>query len=101
MLDKIKIKTNEKPKILDSVLKPDVWVQPKFVITVAADEITRSPMHTCGKKGDEPGYALRFPRMVGGARADKGVDDATTVNEIVEMHAQQKKVEMQDGNSTP
>ena len=25
---------------------PDVWVEPKFVVTVLADEITRSPIHT-------------------------------------------------------
>jgi len=91
-LDKIKVK--EKPKQLDSLLKPDVWVQPKFVIAVAADEITRSPMHTCGKKGEGAGYALRFPRMVQGIREDKGPDDATTVNEILEIYGQQKKVEM-------
>ncbi|VVC03510.1 DNA ligase [Candidatus Burarchaeum australiense] len=93
-LDKIRVK--DKPKRLDSMLKPDVWVEPKYVITVAADEITRSPMHTCGMKGDAPGYALRFPRMVGAIRSDKGVDDATTVNEIVEMQAMQRKVEMSE-----
>ncbi|MFA6035903.1 MAG: ATP-dependent DNA ligase [Candidatus Micrarchaeia archaeon] len=97
VLDKIKAK--EKPKQLDSLLKPDIWVQPKYVITVAADEITRSPMHTCGKKGEGAGYALRFPRMVQGIRADKGPNDATTVNEILEMYGQQKKVEMQEGES--
>ena len=95
ILDKSKLK--EKPKRLDSMLKPDVWVEPKYVITVAADEITRSPMHTCGKKGDAPGYALRFPRMIGAVRSDKGVDDATTVEEIIGMHGMQKKVEMTEG----
>jgi ATP-dependent DNA ligase len=59
-----------------------------------ADEITRSPVHTCGKVGDEPGYALRFPRVVGWARADKKPKDATTVQEIVSMVQLQKRVQL-------
>ena len=89
--------------LLDAIVEPDVWVEPKYVITVAADEITRSPMHTCGKRGsagsagesggDElPGYALRFPRMVQGIRKDKGVGEATTVDEIVKMYGMQKRI---------
>ncbi|MCX6770341.1 MAG: ATP-dependent DNA ligase [Candidatus Micrarchaeota archaeon] len=67
-----KIRTKEKPKGVNSKLVPDFWVTPQHVITVAADEITLSPMHTCGMMG-ETGYALRFPRMVS-MREDKGVD---------------------------
>jgi DNA ligase 1 len=59
-------------------------------VEVLADEITRSPVHTCGKYGDEPGYALRFPRMVSELRADKSVDDATTEREIVDIYQQQR-----------
>jgi DNA ligase-1 len=50
----------QKPARVDSLMIPDVWVEPQYVVTVMADEITRSPLHTAGKKGDEPGYALRF-----------------------------------------
>ncbi|RLG19795.1 DNA ligase [Candidatus Micrarchaeota archaeon] len=89
-LDKIKLK--ERPKKLDALVEPDVWVEPKYVITVAADEITRSPMHTCGKSGEEPGYALRFPRMVQSIRRDKGMEDATTVYEILKMYDQQRRI---------
>lgn len=88
-LDGIKLK--EKPKNLDSEIVPDVWVAPKYVVTLAADEITRSPMHTAGKIGEDSGYALRFPRLKGGIREDKGPKDATTVKEIVEMFNLQKK----------
>jgi hypothetical protein len=57
---------------------------------VLADEITRSPRHTCGKSGSEPGYALRFPRLVNGIRADKAPEDATSEREILEMYHQQR-----------
>jgi len=52
---------------------------------VQADEITRSPLHAAGRDGEPTGYALRFPRMVGWIRADKHPEDATTVEEIIEM----------------
>ncbi|MEM2138355.1 MAG: ATP-dependent DNA ligase, partial [Candidatus Anstonellaceae archaeon] len=87
MLDEIKV--NEKPKGVKSKLVPDFWVKPKFVITVAADEITLSPMHTCGLVG-ETGYALRFPRMMS-LRDDKGPHEITTTKEIIRMFEMQKR----------
>jgi len=90
LLDKIKV--SKKPVRVDSLLKPDVWVTPKYVATVRADEITESPMHTTGKKKkDETGYALRFPRMVGWLRFDRKPEDATTVREIEKMFKEQKR----------
>jgi len=83
------IKAKEKPKGVSSKLVPDFWVKPKYVITVAADEITLSPMHTCGLVG-ETGYALRFPRMVS-LREDKGPEEITTTKEIIRMFEMQKK----------
>ena len=65
-------------------------VEPRYVVEVLADEITRSPFHTSGKHGDEPGYALRFPRIVGGVRADKAATDATTEREILDLYGQQR-----------
>jgi DNA ligase-1 len=35
--------------------------------------------------------ALRFPRVVGFIRDDKSPEDATTVNEIRELHRMQRK----------
>jgi DNA ligase-1 len=61
-----------------------------LVVEVLADEITRSPFHTCGKKREEPGYALRFPRMLS-ERADKSPTDATTEREILQMYKQQRR----------
>ncbi|RKY36028.1 MAG: DNA ligase [Candidatus Omnitrophota bacterium] len=84
MLDKFKV--NVKPECVDSLLKPDVWIQPKFVVEVMADEVTRSPVHTCGKRENGSiGFALRFPRTVGFLRTDKNPEDATSVEEIVDV----------------
>lgn len=81
--DKLMIK--EKPARVNSILKPDVWIEPEIVVEVMADEITRSPVHTAGKFDDNPGYALRFPRIVSFRGADKRAEDATTVKEIMGM----------------
>jgi len=84
-----------KPARVESVMTPDVWVEPRYVVTVTADEITRSPLHTAGKKEDEPGYALRFPRVQGFIRRDKGPEDATTVKEVIELAQMQKRVKLE------
>ena len=68
-----------------------MWVEPQLVLEVLADEITRSPMHTAGKVGDEPGYALRFPRLVSFRERDKKPEDATTVQELIELYDSQGK----------
>lgn len=91
-LDEIKI-SHKHPRV-DSVMEADVWVEPRYVITVTADEITRSPSHTAGLDKEGIGYALRFPRAAGFLRADKKPEDANTVREIIEMFEQQKKVKV-------
>lgn len=55
-------------------LMPDVLLAPSLVVEVAADEITKSPLHTAG-------VALRFPRLVK-FRDDKSVQDITTKKEL-------------------
>lgn len=88
-LDKLKVE--EKPARVEALVVPDVWVEPRYVITVQADEITRSPIHTAGRQGNELGFALRFPRMVDFIREDKSPEQATTVHEIFEMFEAQGK----------
>ena len=78
-----------RPRRVDSAITPDVWVEPRLVVEVLADEITRSPRHTCGRVGGKPGYALRFPRMLG-VRTDRAPEDATTEREILGMHRMQR-----------
>lgn len=88
-LEKIlsKIKMGKKPPRVDSGIEPDFWVEPKYVIEVLADEITKSPMHKAA------GLALRFPRMIK-IRSDKKPEQATTVKEIKKMFKAQRHVKL-------
>ncbi|MBI2049618.1 ATP-dependent DNA ligase [Candidatus Roizmanbacteria bacterium] len=85
-----KIKVDHKPARVNSVIVPSVWIRPSIVIEVLADEITRSPIHTAGavinNEVKEPGYALRFPRLVSFRTSDKKAEDATTVRELIDMY---------------
>ncbi|MBI4214507.1 DNA ligase, partial [archaeon] len=84
------------PARVDSLYEPDYWVEPRFVVSVNADEITRSPLHTCGRDRDGVGYALRFPRLVSELRSDKRPEDATTVGEIRGMYKMQKRIALKE-----
>jgi len=87
-----KLQVDHRPARVDSILTPDVWLEPEVVVEVMADEITPSPRHTAGKAGeDEPGFALRFPRVVSFRGADKRPEDATTVKEIAQLFRQQRE----------
>jgi ATP-dependent DNA ligase len=41
---------DHKPARVSSLIEPSVWLEPKIVVEVLADEITRSPIHTAGKE---------------------------------------------------
>ncbi len=82
---------DHKPPRVDSRLVPDVWVEPQIVVTVLADELTRSPIHTAAQDADGRGLALRFPRVVNFVREDKSPEDATTAKEIEDIYNQQKR----------
>jgi DNA ligase-1 len=86
-----KLQVDHRPARVDSILTPDVWLEPEVVVEVLADEITPSPRHTAGMAGDEPGFALRFPRVVSFRGADKRPEDATTVKEIEQLFHQQRE----------
>ncbi len=68
---------------LDKRYTPDVWVQPKIVVELGGDEISKSDSHTAN-------FALRFPRLIK-FRTDKKPEDATTVKEISDLHKMQKR----------
>lgn len=65
------------------LMKADVWVKPKIVLEIKADELTKSPSHTAG-------FALRFPRLER-IRDDKRPEDVTSLKEIEEIFMSQKK----------
>jgi DNA ligase-1 len=85
------LEVGEKPPRVTSNLVPDVWLQPSIVVEVLADEITPSPRHTAGMSGDQPGFALRFPRIVSLRTEDKKAEDATSVRDIREMFEKQRQ----------
>jgi DNA ligase-1 len=92
-----KIRTIEKPEVYEVAkpLHPDVWVEPKIIMEVTADEITRSPVHTAAigltssvpKDDPSKGLSIRFPRMKIWNR-DKELPN--TVGEIVRMYELRK-----------
>ena len=96
-----KLKVEHKPARVISDITPSFWVEPKVVLEIVADEITRSPIHTAGRSDSEEssdskrrdkdgsGYALRFPRLVKFRESDKRAEDATTVGEIKKLYKQQ------------
>lgn len=77
------IKTKRPPANLDFLAEPDFWVEPRYVVEIAFDDITESKMHTCAIR-DGKGLALRFPRIVK-LREDKTAKEATTSEEVREM----------------
>jgi len=79
-LDKLTINEQPKEYVVGKTLMPEVWVKPSLVVELAADEITKSSVHTAG-------VALRFPRLVR-FRDDKGVEESTTTDELKEIAGQ-------------
>jgi len=62
-------------------LIPDVWIDPKIVVEVAGDDLTKSSTHGAG-------IAIRFPRLVR-IRMDKSPAQTTTMREVEKMYKQQ------------
>jgi DNA ligase-1 len=89
--DKITIKKD--PRI-QSGLEADVWFEPEVVIEIVASEITLSPIHKVAqdkiRKGS--GLALRFPKFTGRIRFEKTSENATSIDEIVILYNNQKRV---------
>jgi DNA ligase-1 len=75
------------PRVI-SVITPDVWVVPRYVVEIQADEVSRSQMHPAGKTETTPGYALRFPRIIK-ERDDRTPEDATSVEEVIKLYNMQ------------
>ncbi|RLF16417.1 MAG: ATP-dependent DNA ligase [Thermoprotei archaeon] len=89
--------SHQHPRV-DSRAKPDVWFVPALVAEVLGDEITLSPMATAamGAIKEGAGLSIRFPRFMRW-RPDKRPEDATTVNELLNMYKSQlKRIEAEE-----
>ena len=77
-----KLESREMPKEYEAQkdLIPDVWAIPKLVVEVTADSISKSTKHSLG-------LSLRFPRFIK-IREDKGINEATTLQELKEIAGQ-------------
>lgn len=77
---------------VESDMKPDIWVTPSLVAEIIGAELTLSPLHTCcrGAVKSGVGISIRFPRFIRW-RDDKGPEDATTADELLEMYRRQLK----------
>ena len=78
---------------VDSTMEADAWFEPAIVMEVLGSEITLSPIHTAAKGAirEGSGLAIRFPRFTGKWRDDKKPEDATTVQEVLDMYRRQLK----------
>jgi len=96
LLDPYKI-PHKHPRVV-SKMEPDVWFVPAVVLEIIGAEITLSPLHTCcaGSIRPDVGLAIRFPRFTGRYRTDKSPEQATTVDEILEMYKSQRKVKIEE-----
>ena len=79
----LRIKNKPDNYLVDKMAECDVWVTPKIVVEIKADEITKSPTHTAG-------LALRFPRLEK-FRDDKNPQEITTLKEVEKMYQTQIK----------
>ncbi|ODV82973.1 hypothetical protein CANARDRAFT_30439 [[Candida] arabinofermentans NRRL YB-2248] len=97
LAEKLKPTETDKPKASivydkeNSNAKPDVWLEPSIVFEVKVADLTESPTYKSGAGlfGDgSKGISLRFPRFIR-LRDDKGIEDATSSDQIVEMYQSQ------------
>ncbi|ODQ78095.1 hypothetical protein BABINDRAFT_15064 [Babjeviella inositovora NRRL Y-12698] len=68
--------------------KPDVWFEPTTVFEVLTADLSLSPIYKAGHNVMGRGISLRFPRMLR-VRDDKGTEDATSSDQIIEMYERQ------------
>jgi len=74
---KEEVKKQPKSYVVNKSLECDVWVDPKLVVEIAADNVTQSPNHSSG-------LSLRFPRLVK-FRDDKRPDQITSIKELKQL----------------
>lgn len=74
-------------------MKPDVWFRNQLVIETIATQLTLSPIHTAvmGKIRSGARISIRFSKFTGGIRDDKKSEEATTMDEVMEMYSSETR----------
>ena len=91
------------PEDLDGVDKltpnfmPDIWFDPSEVWEVKGADLTLSPVFSAARQYTESGkgISLRFPRLLR-VRDDKGVQDATTAEDVLRFYNAQAVLQDDD-----
>lgn len=78
--------------VFDSSAEPDVWFEPTTLFEVLTADLSLSPIYKAGSTTFAKGVSLRFPRFLR-IREDKGVEDATSSEQIVELYENQSHVQ--------
>ena len=78
--------------VFDSSAEPDVWFEPTTLFEVLTADLSLSPIYKAGSTTFDKGVSLRFPRFLR-IREDKGVEDATSSDQIVELYENQSHVQ--------
>lgn len=71
--------------------QPDVWFQPTMIWEVLTADLSLSPVYKAGIDTLGKGISLRFPRFIR-VRDDKGIEDVTTSDQVVEFYRRQASV---------
>lgn len=74
-----------------------LWFEPQVVWEVRGADLTLSPTHPAAKGlvSEDRGISMRFPRFVR-VREDKGMEEATTSEEIADAYSKQVTVSNRD-----
>lgn len=78
-LEQIRVQELPSDVVIPKHLLPDVLVSPEVVVTVEADEITKSSLHGDGNL--EGSFSLRFPRLIDFDR-DKDASQVTDTKQL-------------------
>lgn len=80
---------------------PDIWFEPSEVWEVAFADVTLSPTYPAarGLVDEDKGLSLRFPRFLK-VRADKGIEEASTVEFLAELYRKQERSGIKGGEMT-
>lgn len=79
--------------------QPDVWFEPTMVWEVLTADLSLSPIYKAGIDNLGKGVSLRFPRFLR-IREDKGVEDITSSDQIVEFYKRQASITSSGGGAS-